>query len=170
MQGKTVVWFGVIAALVACGPVRAATAHADSAHEHGIKAKKKRGAAAEYPYGREGDPRKVKRVIRVELSDTMRFFPSEIRVKRGETVRFVLNNGGQLPHEMVIGTMDELKKHAALMKKNSEMEHVDARAARVAPGANGRMVWQFTKPGEFHYACLVPGHFEAGMIGTIVVR
>jgi uncharacterized cupredoxin-like copper-binding protein len=66
--------------------------------------------------------------------------------------------------------MDELKKHAALMKKNSEMEHADARAARVAPGANGRMVWQFTKPGEFHYACLVPGHFEAGMIGTIVVR
>ena len=139
MQGHAVVWCGVIAALVACGTVRAAAAHADSAHEHGIKAKKKRDAT-EYPYGREGDPRKVKRVIRVELSDTMRFFPSEVRVKRGETVRFVLHNGGQLPHEMVIGTMDELKKHAALMRKNSEMEHVDASAARVAPGANRRMV------------------------------
>ena len=159
----------LIAAFIACGPLRAATAPGDSGHEHELKAKKKR-AAAEHPYGREGDPRKVKRVVRIEMSDTMRFFPSQMRVKRGETVRFVLNNGGQSPHEMVIGTMDGLKKHATLMKKSGEMDHSVAHAAHVAPGASGRMVWQFTKPGEFHYACLVPGHFEAGMIGTIVVR
>lgn len=168
MQGSRV-WFVLIAAFLACVPVRAATGPADAGREHELKAKKKR-AAAEHPYGREGDPRKVKRVIRIEMSDTMRFFPSQIRVKRGETVRFVLNNGGHSPHEMVIGTMDELKKRAMLLKKNGGMDHSDARAAHVAPGATGRMVWQFTKPGEFHYACLVRGHFEAGMIGTIVVR
>ena len=171
MPGNKVwfVWYVLIAVFVACAPARAATAHSESAHEHGTKATKKR-LSTEQPFGREGDPRKVKRVIKVEMSDTMRFFPSEIRVKRGETVRFAISNAGQLPHEMIIGTMEELKKHAELMRKNGEMDHADSRGVHVAPGESGRMVWQFTKPGEFHYACLIAGHFEAGMIGTIVVR
>ena len=168
MKGSAV-WCALVVAVIACGPVPAAASEGHSANEHGVKTKKKR-AAGEHRYGREGDPRKVKRVVKVEMSDTMRFFPSQIRVKRGDTVRFQLKNAGQLPHEMVIGTMDELKKHAALMKKNGEMDHSDAAAAHVAPGANGSLVWQFTRPGEYHYACLIPGHFDAGMIGTIVVR
>ena len=168
MKGSAV-WCALVVTVTACGPAPAGAREGPSAHEHGVKAKKKR-AAAEHRYGREGDPRKVKRVVKVEMSDTMRFFPSQIRVKRGDTVRFQLNNAGQLPHEMVIGTMDELKKHAALMKKNGEMDHSDEAAAHVAPGANGSFVWQFTRPGEYYYACLIPGHFDAGMIGTIVVR
>jgi uncharacterized cupredoxin-like copper-binding protein len=67
--------------------------------------------------------------------------------------------------------MDDLKKHAELMKtRPDEMEHDEPYVAHVEPGAAGRLVWQFTKAGEFYYGCLVPGHFEAGMIGTIVVR
>ena len=169
MRGSSVGLVVLTALIIAWAPAPAAGSDGHSAHERGVKTKKKR-QATEQPYGREGDPRKVKRVVTIGMSDTMRFFPSQIRVKRGETVRFELNNAGQLPHEMVIGTMDELKKHAALMKKNGEMDHSDASAAHVAPGASGRLVWQFTRPGEFHYACLIPGHFEAGMIGTIVVR
>ena len=144
--------------------------HAAAAHEQQKKTQKKARSSAEKPFGREGDPRKVKRVIKVDLSDAMRFFPSEIRVKRGDTVRFDLRNSGLVAHEMVLGTMDDLKKHAELMKKNVDMDHDEAHAAHVEPGLSGRMVWQFTKPGEFYYACLVPGHFDAGMIGTIVVR
>ena len=132
--------------------------------------KRKKSRAAERSFGREGDPRKVKRVIAIDMSDAMRYFPSEVRVKRGETVRFNLRNSGQLPHEMVIGTMDELKKHAAAVKKQHEMNHADPNAAHAAPGASSKLVWQFTKPGEFYYACLGPGHFDAGMIGSIVVR
>jgi uncharacterized cupredoxin-like copper-binding protein len=134
-------------------------------------AKKKSGPTAETPFGREGDPRKAKRVIHIEMSDAMRYFPDQIRVKKGQTVRFVVRNGGQAPHEMVLGTMDDLKKHAAMMKKNEERDHDDAsNIAHVEPGGTGRIVWQFTKAGEFYYGCLVPGHFEAGMIGTVVVR
>jgi uncharacterized cupredoxin-like copper-binding protein len=124
----------------------------------------------EQPYGREGDARKVNRTIRVAMSDAMRYFPDQIRVKRGDTVRFALRNNGELPHEMVIGTMDELKKHAELMKSGREMAHDHANGAHVAPGATGRIVWQFTRAGEFYFGCLIPGHFDAGMIGTIVVR
>jgi uncharacterized cupredoxin-like copper-binding protein len=100
----------------------------------------------------------------------MRYFPDQVRVKRGDTVRFVVRNNGRLPHEMVLGTMDSLKKHAAAMKQSGGMDHDDTNVVHVEPGATGRIVWQFTKAGEFYYGCLVPGHFEAGMIGTVVVR
>src|SRR6185436_1543221 len=105
-------------------------------------------------YGRPGDPRKVKRAIAIDMSDAMRFFPENVSVKRGDTVRFKLRNSGQIPHEMVLGTMDELKKHAALMKQNTLVEHEDTSATHVKPGESASFVWQFTKAGEFYYACL----------------
>jgi uncharacterized cupredoxin-like copper-binding protein len=130
---------------------------------------KKSRKMPERAYGREGDARKVTRTIRITMSDAMRYFPDQVRVKRGDTIRFVVRNSGELPHEMVIGTMDELKKHAELMKGGTGMAHDGGNVAHVAPGATGRIVWQFTRAGEFYYGCLIPGHFEAGMIGTIVV-
>ena len=158
-----------LAFFVAGGAVAADRAKHEAAPHAQKKAQKKPRAGAEKPFGREGDPRKVKRVIKVDMSDAMRFFPSQIRVKRGETVRFALHNGGELAHGMVLGTMDELKKHAEHMKKNLAIADTAAHAVNVEPHSTGRMVWQFTKPGEFYYACLAPGHFDAGMIGTIVV-
>ncbi|MEN3354796.1 MAG: hypothetical protein V7640_2954 [Betaproteobacteria bacterium] len=159
------------AALLGFAPVLAADTgpHASDAHEHQA-IPKKNARSTDASFGREGDPRKVKRVIRVDMSDAMRFFPDQIKAKRGETVRFVVRNNGKLPHEMVLGTMDGLKKHAALMKQDNSMQHDDVNVAHVNPGSTGRIVWQFTKTGEFYYGCLIPGHFEAGMIGTVVVR
>jgi len=120
--------------------------------------------------GQPGDPAKVDRSIEIASSDDMRFSPNEVRVKRGQTIRFRVVNGGQMKHEMVLGTLDELKKHAALMRKFPEMEHDDPNAVSIEPGQTGELVWRFTKSGDFDFACLVPGHFEAGMRGKIVVR
>jgi uncharacterized cupredoxin-like copper-binding protein len=131
------------------------------------RAKRARGPR---DFGREGDPKKATRTIRIEMSDAMRYFPEHVTVKKGQTVRFAVRNAGALPHEMVIGTMDDLKKHVQMMKRDAELTFDDANIARVDPGQTGRIVWQFTRAGEFYYGCLVPGHFEAGMIGTIVVR
>jgi uncharacterized cupredoxin-like copper-binding protein len=125
--------------------------------------------ADELAFGRAADPRKAKRTVRVEMVDQMRFVPAEITVKRGEVVRFVPVNKGQVLHEMVLGTMDDLKKHAAMMRKHPGMHHAEPYMAHVAPGKSGEMGWQFTKAGEFYYACLVPGHFEAGMVGKVTV-
>lgn len=125
--------------------------------------------AEETPFGRAADPKKAKRTIRVEMSDQMRFSPAHITIARGEIVRFVAINKGRAMHEMVLGTMEELKKHAELMKKHPGMEHDDPHMAHVAPGKQGEMGWQFTKAGEFFYGCLIPGHFEAGMIGKVTV-
>lgn len=126
-------------------------------------------SAEETAFGREGDPRKVSRTIDVEMSDKMRFTPSELAIRQGETVRFRVKNAGEVMHEMVLGTMDELKEHAEIMRKNPGMEHGDPYMAHVAPGKTETIVWQFTKPGDFHYGCLVPGHLEAGMTGRIRV-
>lgn len=121
-------------------------------------------------FGREGNPKQARRTIRVDMSDAMRFTPTEITVKRGETVRIVAANKGQVLHELVLGTADELKAHAEMMKKFPGMEHDEPHMTHVKPGKTGEIVWQFTEAGEFQFACLLPGHFEAGMVGKVVVK
>jgi uncharacterized cupredoxin-like copper-binding protein len=134
------------------------------------KTEKKQISTEEQAFGREGNPKKATRTVRIDMSDAMRFTPADVTVRRGETVRFDVRNNGKVMHEMVLGTMNELKEHAELMKKHPGMEHDEPYMAHVAPGKTERIVWQFTKPGEFHYGCLIPGHFEAGMVGRINVR
>ena len=126
--------------------------------------------AEEKPFGKAADPKKAARTIRVDMADTMRFSPAEITVRRGDTVRFVATNRGKAMHEMVLGTMAELKEHAEMMKKHPGMEHDEPHMLHVAPGKSGEMGWRFTRAGEFFYGCLVPGHFEAGMLGRITVK
>jgi uncharacterized cupredoxin-like copper-binding protein len=143
------------------------------AHDDHAQAKRPKYDATkveERAFGREGDPKKVTRIIKLDMTDAFRFTPSEVTVKRGETVKFVVSNRGKQLHEMVLGTTDELKEHAELMKKFPEMEHADANMAHVKPGAKGEIVWQFTNSGEYQFACLVPGHYEAGMVGKVIVK
>ena len=121
-------------------------------------------------FGQEGNLKQVTKTIKVEMTDAMRFTPSDVTVRLGETVKFVVHNGGKVLHEMVLGTVDAIAEHAELMKKFPEMAHDDANMAHVKPGKSGEIVWQFTKPGEFKFACLQPGHFEAGMVGKVVVK
>ena len=125
--------------------------------------------AEETPFGRAADPRKAKRTVRVEMTDQMRFHPARLTVRRGESVRFVPVNRGQVMHEMVLGRMQDLKEHAELMKKHPGMEHDEPHMAHVAPGKSGEIGWEFTQAGEFYYGCLIPGHFDAGMVGKITV-
>lgn len=154
------------AAFALASPI-ASVAHGD---EHAAPRKFDPGQVEATPFGQEGNPKKVTRTLRVGMNDKMRFSPESITVKRGETVRFVVHNDGQVLHEMVIGTPDALKEHAELMKKFPTMEHADANMAHVKPGRSGEIVWQFTQAGHFEYACLQPGHFEAGMVGKVVVK
>lgn len=122
------------------------------------------------PFGIAADPRKAVRTIRIDMDDSLRFTPAVIAVRRGAIVRFVAGNNGQVLHEMVLGTLDELKKHADLMKKHPGMEHDEPYMAHVAPGRTGEIGWKFTRAGTFYFACLIPGHFEAGMLGKVIVK
>ena len=143
-----------------------ASGHAEKSHAaKGLDHAK----AEEHAFGRAADPKKARRTIRVDMTDQMRFHPAEITVRRGEVVRFMPVNRGQVLHEMVLGTMEELKAHSEMMRKQPGMEHDAPYMAHVAATKTGTMVWQFSNAGEFYFACLVPGHFEAGMIGKVTV-
>lgn len=156
----------LISFVTACVLAGGAWAHGEESH---AAPKVDYSKVEEMPFGRAADPKKAKRSIRVDMSDKMRFTPAEIDVKQGDVVRFVIANKGKVMHEMVLGTMDDLKKHAAMMRKYPEMEHEEPHMAHVAPGKTGEMGWQFTQAGEFYFGCLIPGHFEAGMVGKIIV-
>jgi uncharacterized cupredoxin-like copper-binding protein len=121
------------------------------------------------PWGIAGDARAARRTVTISMADTMRFSPDRIEVKLGETVRLVMQNQGQQLHELVLGTQEELDAHAALMLKFPNMEHDEPYMAHVKPGQTGQIVWTFNRPGEFRFACLIAGHYQAGMTGTIRV-
>ena len=184
-NAKSVLTAAMAASLASLAP--SVAAHGEA---HGKPKATGYSKQAEMPFGRAGEPKKVDRAIHVGMHDTMRFvaaapherttdvrpgnpphsMPADIVLKKGETVRFIVRNGGRVMHEMVIGTMKELKEHAELMRRFPTMEHEEAYMAHVAPGKEGEIVWQFTQAGEFHYACLVPGHMEAGMLAKITVK
>jgi uncharacterized cupredoxin-like copper-binding protein len=121
-------------------------------------------------FGQPGEPAKASRTIDVATSDDMRFTPASFTVKRGETIRFVVHNHGAVEHELVIGTDQVLREHAKEMREMPGMEHRDPNAVRVRPGGQGELTWTFDRAGRFSVACLVPGHYEAGMKGTLVVK
>ena len=153
------------AALAAFALSSAALAHEQKQHAQ----KPKEVVKEQLAWGVAGDPAKATRTIAVDMADTMRFSPSDIRVKKGESIKFVVTNSGKTLHEMVLGTEQALQKHAELMRKFPGMEHDEPYMAHVTPGAREEITWTFNRAGTFHYGCLIPGHWEAGMKGRITV-
>jgi uncharacterized cupredoxin-like copper-binding protein len=120
-------------------------------------------------YGIASDSSKVTRVINLSMRDNMRFSQDKISIKQGETIKFVITNQGKVLHEMVIGTLKDLQDHAEMMRQMPNMQHDDLNMTRVKPSATGEIIWTFNKSGQFDFACLQPGHIEAGMKGKLVV-
>lgn len=126
--------------------------------------------ADEGALGRPAQPGAAARTIEIDMLDAMRFAPAAITVKQGETVRFVVHNKGRITHEMMLGTMEELKAHAAAMAAGqAHARHGEAPMLRVHGRKAGEMAWQFTRAGEVYFGCPIPGHMEEGMVGKITV-
>ncbi|MBC8673992.1 hypothetical protein H2136_09560 [Aeromonas hydrophila] len=105
------------------------------------------------------------------MDDTMRFTPKSISVKQGETIRFFIKNNGKLPHEFVLEQPQSLK--------SMQDDATNARYADAAQYAKydfpctkpkSAVLWKFDKSGTVSFACLVPGHMEAGMVGEVIVK
>lgn len=144
-----------------------ALAHGDEAHSQKAAGPIKK---EQKDWGIAGDGKAVNRTIRIAMTDNMRFTPNEIEVKQGEVVKFAIKNNGKILHEMVIGTKQVLDEHAALMVKFPTMEHEEPYMAHVPQGKSANMIWNFNRPGEFYFACLIAGHYQAGMVGKIKVN
>lgn len=141
-----------------------AMAHVDS---HG----KKPGTVTkeQKDWGIAADAKDARRTVVFTMSDNMRFTPNRLTVRKGETLRIVVKNEGKLLHEFVLGTKKELDEHAALMLKFPAMEHDEPYMAHVSAGKTGEIVWTFNRAGEFDFACLIAGHYQAGMVGKVMV-
>ena len=155
MPSKT---FFVAAALCAVGW----TAQASGTHAE--------GHAHEGPsIGEPGRADKISRTVIIDMQDNMRFAPATVSVKQGQTIRLVVRNTGALPHELVLGNIKDLQEHAKAMQKFPDMEHEEPHMLSVAPGKQGELIWHFTSASTVDFACLRPGHYEAGMKGKIQV-
>ncbi len=155
----------ILFATLITGAGSLAYAHGDEAHANKagpVKMEQK-------PWGIAGNAKAVTRTISESMLDKMRFTTDKIEVKQGDTVKFVLKNDGKIMHEFVIGTKKDLDEHAALMVKFPTMEHSEPYMAHVPPGKTGEIIWTFNRPGNFDFACLIAGHYQAGMVGKIKV-
>jgi uncharacterized cupredoxin-like copper-binding protein len=116
--------------------------------------------------GKAGD---VDRVIQIDMTDAMTYSPASVAVAIGETIKFEVTNSGKLVHEFVIGASDEIMEHHELMKKFPGMEHDEPNSVSLESNASGEVIWKFLRSGTFEFACLQPGHYEAGMKGNLAV-
>lgn len=141
--------------------VMKAKAHKHHDHNH-----------AEIEGGEPGKPNEVNRTIRITASDEMRFAPSSLEVKDGETIRFIVTNKGELAHDFTIGTPKMQKAHQKEMEEmmqddGHKMEHNDPNALFLQPGETKELVWKFKKTAKLEIGCNVPGHYQAGMKGEV---
>lgn len=153
-----------------------AVASAPVAYAHGDKAGKDDHAAnmevmkEQKPWGIAGDADQVSRTIDVSMMDSMKFVPATLKIKQGETIRFTAKNDGQVLHEFVLGTTETNDQHAEMMLKFPGMEHDEPYMTHVKAGEQGEIIWTFNRAGNFDFACLIAGHYQAGMRGTITVE
>jgi uncharacterized cupredoxin-like copper-binding protein len=130
-------------------------------------------SAHSFEAGEPGDPGKPFRTVEVLMQEgdaTMSFAPIRIEARKGDQIKFVLRNEGQLDHEFLIDSFANNQKHKAEMENRPDMEHEEPNGARLRPAARTELLWRFTRVGTFEFACLIPGHYEAGMKGVVVVR
>ena len=111
--------------------------------------------------------RPLARTVDIGMFDTMRFASAMLKVQRGETIRFQVRNKGQIQHEIVIGSSEEIAHLRHAVMDNPAMVHAAPNMAHVAPGKREQLRWTFDSIGKLEFACLLPGHYQAGMRGTI---
>jgi len=120
-------------------------------------------------FGQPARAEQATRTVEIVLGD-MYYRPASIEVQAGETVRFVLKNEGKLPHEFSLGDAAAHAEHQKQMLAMHSMLHEDASTASVGPGGQAELTWTFAEAGELQFACNIPGHYQAGMVGQVKVR
>lgn len=131
------------------------------------------GHAEMMAVGQPGEAADVTRSIDIIMRETddgaMIYEPNSVTVKKGDTIRFAIRNKGELEHEFVLDEHAGLMKHMEVMMKAPDMEHDDPNSVRLDPGMDGEIIWTFANTGEFEFGCLIPGHYQSGMKGTVAV-
>lgn len=161
--------YALLAAIALAAPAAFAETHGGQGGSHADSITSAPASSEVKSFGRPGDPKTVSRTVMVDMSDVACATPGDLAVRLGETLSFVVKNSGREEHEMVIGTMRDLKEHAESVDTDADVAHDEAYMAHVGPGRTEHIVWHFTRFGIFYYGCHVPGLPGAGVIGRITV-
>ena len=171
-MNKFFVFFGL--SLLTAMPPSTILGHGNEEHPGGLFAKLKDAVFGSYgdqqPFGRVGMSSEVSRNVAINMSDQFRFDPETITVGLGETLRLSFQNTGQQTHDWIFGTAFEISEYMEMMRRSPDREQNEPQNIQLKPGEEHELVWQFNKQGNFEYACLQPGHYEAGMRGTLAVQ
>ncbi|HEX8594814.1 MAG TPA: cupredoxin family protein [Pseudomonas sp.] len=148
--------------------------------------------ASSFDFGHAAPATQASRTVELTLGD-MFFEPKSVQVKAGETVRFVLINKGRLLHEFNLGDAAMHARHQQEMLKmqangmltptgmnhdampkgmehgKMAMQHDDPNSVFVEPGKTAELTWTFTKANVLEFACNIPGHYQAGMVGKLTI-
>ena len=139
--------------------------------------------------GEKGDPAEVVKVIKVKMYDNY-YEPSEFKIKKNQTIKFIVHNYGELVHEFNIATTEmhlkhqpemmkmveneillvdrvDKKKMKELSKKDHSMSHTHTNSVLLEPNETAEIIWKFNTEAKLEAACNVPGHYDAGMIAKI---
>lgn len=131
-------------------------------------------APGHVPIGEPGSDTQITRTVELSIIETengkMLFEPDAIHIEKGSVVRFVIKNGGALDHEFFLGSFDEIGEHQQWMRNDPEMQHREPNSVSISSGETAVLDWNFSKMTNLEFACLVPGHREAGMWGVIIVH
>jgi uncharacterized cupredoxin-like copper-binding protein len=126
------------------------------------------------PIGSPGTGAEITRTIEVKINETesgyMLFEPDVIHIEHGSVVRFEITNSGSVDHEFFLGSFDEIAKHQKWMRRHPDMEHNDPNSVTIPSAKTATLDWEFSDITNLEYACLIPGHREAGMFGVIIVH
>lgn len=164
-------------ALAACGGEDATTAAEDpdaapAATEETAASDDQDDEAGDesFAFGEPADPADADRTVTVEASDDMAFDPPSVEVSAGEVVTFEVENVGQLPHDFTLGDEEAQEEHGREMEEMSaDMAHADPNTMTLAAGETGSITWRFDGTGAVLYGCHQPGHYDAGMVGSVAV-
>jgi uncharacterized cupredoxin-like copper-binding protein len=169
---QPVVRYGAVAGFVVVASSLLASqylqGHAGDGHDHAHAHGSAPASISTSPASAE--PQTSARLVVVEMDDTMRFTPASWQAQAGESLRIVVINKGKVKHELVLGQAKELAAHALEMKKAKAGHHHHDNAVSVEPGQAAELLWTFAKAGEYGMACFEPGHYEAGMKGSVQVK
>lgn len=119
--------------------------------------------------GEPADASQADRTIHIVGNDQLQFDPETVDVQVGETIAFEIENTGSVDHEFVLGSADYQEEHEEEMQSGEmEMGH-EPNELEVPAGETATLAWHFTGAGTTEFGCHEPGHFPAGMVGTITV-
>ena len=142
--------------------------------------------------GKEGKSDEVTRVIKIKMYDNY-FEPNTFNFKAEETVRFEVENFGELVHEfnianammhkkhqpemqkmveseILLGDSIDRKKMAIMAKINKSMSHQHSNSVLLEPKETKDLIWKFSKAQNIEIACNVPGHYDVGMIAQVKIN